>query len=242
MNLSGKVVLITGGAKRIGRAMSIALAQRGAMIAVHYHRSGEEAKETLREIEKYGKGVLIKADLSVEKEVAGIIRRASGHFGRVDILINNASIFEAGTFSATTSENWDRHFAVNLKAPFLLSQSYTEQVPENCSGKIIHITDWRGLRPGVGHFAYTLTKSALIAMTKSMARILAPKITVNAIALGAILPPEGEDEGFLARKVEGIPLKISGDPSDVVAALYFLLEGTDFVTGTTLLVDGGEHL
>ena len=243
MDLKDKVVLITGGARRIGRAVSIALAERGARVVIHYSRSKEAAEETLKEVKKHGgDGVLIQADLMDEGAVAGIIERASDQYGRVDVLINNAAIFEAGGFIETTSENWDRHFAINLKAPFLLSQSFAGQIPENGQGKIIFISDWRGVRPGVGHFAYTLTKSALITMTKSVARVVAPRITVNSIALGAILPPEGADEGFLARKIETIPLQRSGTPSDVVATVQFLLEGSDFITGETILVDGGEHL
>jgi pteridine reductase len=243
MDLKDKVVFITGGARRIGRAISLALAERGARVVIHYSRSGEAAEETLKDVKQNGgDGILLQADLMDEGAVAGIIGKASGEYGQVDILINNAAIFEAGDFIDTTSENWDRHFAINLKAPFLLSQSFAGQVPDNGQGKIIFISDWRGVRPGVGHFAYTLTKSALITMTKSVARVVAPRITVNSIALGAILPPEGTDEGFLARKIETIPLRRSGSPSDVVATVQFLLEGSDFITGETILVDGGEHL
>ncbi|MCP3678216.1 MAG: SDR family oxidoreductase [Deltaproteobacteria bacterium] len=243
MDLKDKVVLITGGARRIGRAISLALAERGARVVIHYSRSGEAAEETLKEIKEHGgEGILLQADLMDEGAVAGIIGKASEWCGQVDILINNAAIFEAGGFIDTTSENWDRHFAINLKAPFLLSQSFARQIPDDGQGKIIFLSDWRGIRPGVGHFAYTLTKSALITMTKSVAKVVTPRITVNSIALGAILPPEGADEDFLARKIETIPLRRSGSPADVVATVQFLLEGSDFITGETILVDGGEHL
>ncbi len=243
MDLKEKVVLITGGARRIGRAISLALAERGARVVIHYSRSGEAAEETLKEIKEHGgEGILLQADLMDEGAVAGIIGKASEWCGQVDILINNAAIFEAGGFIDTTSENWDRHFAINLKAPFLLSQSFARQIPDDGQGKIIFLSDWRGIRPGVGHFAYTLTKSALITMTKSVAKVVTPRITVNSIALGAILPPEGADEDFLARKIETIPLRRSGSPADVVATVQFLLEGSDFITGETILVDGGEHL
>ncbi len=243
MDLKGKVVLVTGGAKRLGRAISIGLAQKGARIAIHYNRSGEEAKDTLETItDKGGEGCLFQADLIREEEVLKVIQNVSNHFGAVDILINNAAIFEEGSFFTTTPENWDRHVNINLKAPFFLSQKFAEQVPENGKGKIIQITDFRGVRPGIGHFAYTVTKSALIAMTKSMAKVLAPHITVNALALGAILPPEGMGETYFEKKIEGIPLKQSGEPSDVVSAVQYLLEGAEFMTGTTLVLDGGEHL
>ena len=243
MDLKGKVALVTGGAKRLGRAISLGLAQKGARLAIHYNLSGEEAKDTLKDItDKGGEGSLFQADLFREEEVLKVIQTVSNHFGTVDILINNAAIFEEGSFSTTTCENWDRHININLKAPFLLSQKFAEQVSEKGAGKIIHITDFRGVRPGVEHFAYTITKSAIIAMTKGMAKVLAPRITVNALALGAILPPEGTDDGYFEQKIKTIPLKRSGEPSDVVSAIHFLLEGTDFMTGTTLLLDGGEHL
>jgi len=245
MDLKEKVVLITGGARRIGRALSLALAGRGARVVIHYSRSGEAAEETLKEVQQNGgDGILLQADLMDEVAAAGLIGKASEWCGRVDILINNAAIFEDGNFLNTSSENWDRHFAINLKAPFLLSQTFAEQIPENRQGKIIFLSDWRGIRPGVGHFAYTLTKSALITMTKSVARVVAPGITVNAIALGVIMPPEGADadEDFLSRKIEVIPLRRSGSPSDVVATVQFLLEGSDFITGETIVVDGGERL
>ncbi len=243
MDLKGKVVLVTGGAKRLGRAISLGLAQKGARIAIHYNRSGEEAKDTLKAItDKGGEGCLFQADLISEEEVFKVIQNVSSHFGTVDILINNAAIFEEGSFFTTTSENWDRHFNINLKAPFFLSQSFANQVSEDGEGKIIHLTDFRGVRPGIGHFAYTITKSALIAMTKSMAKVLAPRVTVNALALGAILPPEGTGEEYFEKKIEGIPLKQFGEPADVVSAIQYLLEGADFMTGTTLVLDGGEHL
>ena len=243
MDLRGKVVLVTGGALRIGRAISLGLAQKGAKIAIHYNHSEEEAKDTLKAItDKGGEGCLFQADLISEEEVFKVIQNVSNHFGTVDILINNAAIFEEGSFFTTTSENWDRHFNINLKAPFILSQNFAEQLSENGEGKIIHLTDFRGVRPGIGHFAYTITKSALVTMTKSMAKVLAPRITVNAIALGAILPPDGTDEEYFDQKIKGIPLKRSGEPSDVVSAIQYLLEGADFMTGTTLVLDGGEHL
>lgn len=243
MDLKGKVILVTGGAKRLGRAISLGLAQKGARIAIHYNHSGEEAKDTLKVItDNGGEGCLFRANLTREEAVFKLIQNVSNHFGTVDILINNAAIFEEGSFFATTSENWDRHFNINLKAPFFLSQKFAEQVPENGKGKIIQITDFRGVRPGIGHFAYTITKSALITMTKSMAKVLAPRITVNALALGAILPPEGTGEAYFEKKIEGIPLKQFGEPADVVSAVQYLLEGADFMTGTTLLLDGGEHL
>ncbi|MEE8423407.1 MAG: SDR family oxidoreductase [Thermodesulfobacteriota bacterium] len=243
MDLKGKVILVTGGAKRLGRAISLGLAQKGARMAIHYNRSGEEAKDTLKAItDKGGEGCLFPADLIGEKEVFKVIQNVSSYFGTVDILINNAAIFEEGSFFTTTSENWDRHFNINLKAPFLLSQKFAEQVSENGAGKIIHITDFRGVKPGVEHFAYTIAKSALITMTKSMAKVLAPRITVNALALGAILSPEGTGEDYFEQKIKKIPLKRSGEPSDVVSAIQFLLEGADFITGATLIIDGGEHL
>lgn len=143
----------------------------------------------------------------------------------------------------TDEANWDRHFDINLKAPFLLSQAFAKQIPEeDRASKIINITDWRGLRPGTDHVAYTLTKSALLTLTEIMAQALAPRITVNALALGAILPPPGADEGYMDRLAKTIPMRRTGSPADAVAAMMMLLEGSEFITGTTVVIDGGEHL
>lgn len=148
---------------------------------------------------------------------------------------------EHGNWDNTTEANWDRHFAINLTSPFFLSQTFAAQVGQERAGHIVNIADWRGFRPGPDYVAYTLTKAAMIALTKSLALALAPKIQVNAIAPGLILPPPGQDPAYLERKAEQVPAQRVGSPKEIANALIYLLR-SDFVTGDLVFVTGGEHL
>lgn len=242
MELEGKVAIVTGGAVRLGKALALSLAERDARLVVHYGSSAGPAQETVAEIKALGSDALaVHADLSRAGEAGFIIERAVTHFGQVDILVNSAAIFEAGNWDDTTEANWDRHFAVNLKSPFFLSQAFAKHVGRERPGHIVNIADWRGVRPGTGHVAYTLTKAALIAMTKSLALALAPTIQVNAIAPGLILPPPDKDESYLQRRAGQIPVRRTGSPDEIAKTLIFLLQ-SDFITGELIFVTGGEHL
>lgn len=242
MELEKKIALVTGGAVRIGRALSLALAEQGVHVAVHYNASAGPARQLAAEIQALGgQAITLQADLSRSSETRALIGRAVGHFGRLDILVNSAAIFEQGHWHDTTEENWDRHFAINLKSPFFLSQAFAAQVRGGRNGHIVNIADWRGLRPGSGYLAYTLTKAGLIAMTQSLAQVLAPDIQVNAIAPGLILPPPGRDQAYLERKASQIPAGRIGSPADIAGALLFLLR-SNYVTGELVHVTGGEHL
>jgi NAD(P)-dependent dehydrogenase (short-subunit alcohol dehydrogenase family) len=242
MELEEKVAIVTGGAVRLGKALALALAEQGVRLAVHYSTSAGPAQEVVQEIRAAGSDALaIQADLSRPGEVPSIVERALAHFGQVDILVNSAAVFEPGNWDDTTEANWDRHFAINLKAPFFLSQAFAAQVGRQRSGHIVNIADWRGVRPGSGHMAYTLTKAALIAMTKSLALALAPNIQVNAIAPGMILPPPGKDLLYLERKASQIPARRIGSPKEIADTLIFLLRSS-FITGELIFVTGGEHL
>ena len=242
MELNGKVAIVTGGAVRLGKALALALAEQGARLIIHYGLSASPAQETVTEIKAMGSDALaIQADLSQSGEAPSIVERAVAHFGQVDILVNSAAIFKPGNWDDTTEANWDRHFAINLKSPFFLSQAFAAHVGPERAGHIVNIADWRGVRPGTDHIAYTLTKAALIAMTKGLALALAPNIQVNAIAPGLILPPPGEDQSYLERKAGKIPAQRAGSPEEIAKALMFLLR-SDFVTGDLIFVTGGEHL
>jgi pteridine reductase len=242
MEINGKVAVVTGGAVRLGKALALALAEQGARLVIHYGSSASPAQETVTEIKAMGNDALaIQADLSQSGQAPSIVERAMAQFGQVDILVNSAAIFEPGKWDDTTEANWDRHFAINLKSPFFLSQAFARHVGPERAGHIVNIADWRGVRPGIGHVAYTLTKAALIAMTKSLALALAPNIQVNAIAPGMILPPPGEDRSYLERKAGKIPAQRVGSPEEIAKALIFLLR-SDFVTGDLIFVTGGEHL
>lgn len=242
MEPDGKVAIVTGGAVRLGRALAMALAGQGVRVSIHYGSSAGPAERVVQEIKAMGSdAIAIQADLIRPGEARSIVERAVAHFGRVDILVNSAAIFEAGNWDDTTEANWDRHFAVNLKAPFFLSQAFAAQVGRERAGHIVNIADWRGARPGPDHVAYTLTKAAIIAMTKSLALALAPNIQVNAIAPGLILPPPGQDQAYLESKASHVPAQRVGSPQEIAKALIFLLR-SDFVTGDLIFVTGGEHL
>jgi pteridine reductase len=242
MELDGKVAIVTGGAVRLGRALALALAEHGIRLVIHYGLSAGPAQKIVTKIKAMGSDALaIQADLSQSGEAPSIVKGAVAHFGQVDILVNSAAIFEPGNWDDTTEANWDRHFAINLKSPFFLSQAFAAHVGPKRAGHIVNIADWRGVRPDTDHVAYTLTKAALIAMTKSLALALAPNIQVNAIAPGMILPPPGEDQSYLERKAGEIPAQRVGSPEEIAKALIFLLR-SDFVTGDLIFVTGGEHL
>ncbi len=242
MNLNGRTALITGGAVRLGRALTLALVAQGVRVAVHYGSSAGAATALEQEIAASGGiAAAFQADLNQHHAASTLFAQVMAHFGQVDMLINNAAIFEHGNWDDTTEENWDRHFAINLKSPFFLSQAFAMQVGRQRRGHIINIADWRGARPGTGHVAYTLTKAGLIAMTHSLALALAPNIQVNAIAPGLILPPPGHDQAYLERKAAQIPAQRIGSPEEIAHALLFLLR-SDFVTGEVVYVTGGEHL
>lgn len=242
MELSGKVAIVTGGAVRLGRALALALAAQQVRVVVHYHSSADAAQATVQQIRSMGSDAMaLQADLLDLSRIQDMIKRAGDHFGQIDILINNAAIFKLGDPIATTAANWDEHFAVNLKAPFFLSQAIAAQVGPDRSAHIINIADWRGAQPDPQYTAYSLTKAALIAMTRTLALALAPNICVNAIAPGAILPPADKDHTYFDRLAATIPLGHSGSPIDVAQAMIFLLH-SNFITGELIFVTGGQHL
>ncbi len=240
MSLDGKLVLITGAAQRVGRSLALAVARAGADVAIHYGESQEEAESARAEIEALGrKGILVQADLADPAQTASVIPQVLEH-GPLFALVNNASIFEALTWDNTTLEAWDRHQAINLTAPFLLSQAFARSLKAGETGRIVNLVDWRALRPGPDHLPYTISKSALAALTHSLAAALAPQINVNAMALGAVLPPS---DGKVAKNIlDKVPAGRWAELEEVGQTLIFLLDGPAYVTGEIIHVDGGRHL
>lgn len=240
MTLDGKTVLITGAAKRIGRALALAVARAGGDVVIHYGSSEAEAESARAEIEALGqKAYLLQADLSIPQQVSSLFERANEH-GPLFALVNNASIFAPLKWDDTTLDGWNRHMMINLTAPFLLSQAFARVLGPEGSGRIVNLLDWRALRPGADHFPYTISKSALAALTQSLAVALAPRVTVNGLALGAILPPSN---GSAAKHIlEQVPAGRWADLKEVEQTLLFLLEGPDYITGEIIHVDGGRHL
>jgi pteridine reductase len=241
LEIAGRVALITGAGVRVGRAIALGLAEQGADIAAHYNSSRAQAEEVVTRIRSLGRrAVALQADVGDIAQVSALFPRATEELGPVDIIVNSASIFQRGTLESTTVEDWDRHLDINLRAPFFLCQAFRAQLPAGKRGHIINIADWRVARPGTQYMAYTLSKSALVTLTLSLALGLAPDIQVNALAPGAILPPP-EDDGYFQRLAERLPLRRTGSPQDIVDAVLYLLR-SDFVTGEVLRVTGGEHL
>ncbi|MCA9949252.1 MAG: SDR family NAD(P)-dependent oxidoreductase [Anaerolineales bacterium] len=244
MNLAGKTALITGGAIRVGRAITLALAEAGCDVFIHYGRSAQPAQQTKQDaIEKGVRAVTCHANLADAEAVATIIPTAVSHFGHIDILVNNAAIFpEEDTFENSDADLWKKLFAINLRAPFFLSQAFTQQLPKDKSGKIINILDARLRNHQPDHFVYRLTKGGLWQMTTTMAHAVAPRITVNGVALGAILPPPGADLSYLEKIAhERVPLQRYGS-AEIVATNVLHLLRQDFLTGVIIPLDGGEFL
>lgn len=238
-HLKNKTILITGAARRIGRMFSLACAQAGANIVIHHAHSDSDAETLRAKINSLGgQAWIYKADLSDSSRTQSLIPLIN-QSTPIHYLINNAAIFESQTFETTSVDAWNEHIAINLTAPFLLSQAFAQQI-DNSSARIINILDWRALRPGADHFPYTISKSALAAMTKSMAIALAPKIMVNGLALGAVLPPsDGNTNPEISKH---IPMGRWANNNEVEHALLFLLTCPEYITGEIIHVDGGRHL
>ena len=240
MSINGKNILITGAAVRVGKAMAHAAADAGANVIVHYGFSKDKAQETQAEIQAKGvESHLVQADLSDLENVPAIIDKALT-YGPLYALVNNASIFGNQKFSDTHLPDWGKHMNINLTAPFLLSQAFAKSIGKEEHGRIINILDWRAGRPGGDHFPYTISKAGLAAMTRSTAISLAPNITVNGIALGAILPPS--DGADTKKLIENVPLGRWAHLDEVGKTLLFLLDGPDYITGEIIHLDGGRQL
>jgi NAD(P)-dependent dehydrogenase (short-subunit alcohol dehydrogenase family) len=235
-----QLVLVTGGARRVGRALTLAMARAGHDVAVHYNQSQDEADCLRAEVEALGRiAILVQADLADPEQVSTIIPRVLEH-GRLHGLINNAASFSALDWESTTLEDWNLTFSVNLTAAFLLSQGFARSLQSGEKGRIVNLLDWRALMPGADHLAYTISKSALAALTRSLAIALAPAISVNGLALGAILP--ASDGNLNPAILDRVPAGRWASLDEVTQALVFLLDGPAYVTGEILHVDGGRHL
>lgn len=240
MSLQGKNVLITGAARRIGRALAVAVASAGGTVILHYGSSALEAERTQADIQYAGGTAhLLQKDFRETAKVPELIEQALS-FGPLYALVNNASIFEPLDLKNTSLQDWEQHMSVNLTAPFLLSQAFGIAHQKGEPGRIVNLLDWRALRPGADHFPYTISKAGLAALTRSLAIALAPDITVNGLALGAILPPStgGDTSGI----IDPVPAKRWAELEEVTEALLFLLSGPGYITGEIIHIDGGRHL
>jgi NAD(P)-dependent dehydrogenase (short-subunit alcohol dehydrogenase family) len=237
--LAGRTALVTGGGRRIGRAVSLALASCGAAVIVHYGRSAAAAVSLVDEIARQGGSAFaLGADLEDPHQAEALISHAREKVARVDILVNNASIFRAEELGGVTLESLLQNVTVNAWAPFVLTRAFARQAER---GSVVNLLDTRITGLDLAHPSYILSKHLLAAMTRMTAVAFAPAITVNAVAPGLILPPEGKDDGYLARLARELPLQRHGEPQDVARAVVFLV-ASGFVTGQVIFVDGGQHL
>jgi NAD(P)-dependent dehydrogenase (short-subunit alcohol dehydrogenase family) len=236
--LNGRTILVTGAARRLGRLFALACARAGANLIIHHGHSDSDAETLRAEINRLGRQAWVfQADLSDSSQAQSLIPRIN-ESTPVHLLVNSAAIFESLTFDSASIKDWEKHIATNLTAPFLLSQAFAQQAEDGA--RIVNILDWRALRPGADHFPYTVSKSALAAMTKSLAVALAPKIIVNGLALGAILPPSDGNKN--PEIIKNVPLRRWAHEHEVEQALLFLLTGPTYITGEIIYVDGGRHL
>ena len=238
-DLRGHTALVTGAGRRLGRAFAEGIAREGADLVIHYGNSQAGAEQAVQVVQQLGcRSVAIQADLSDPVAAAGLIRRSLELVPEVDLLINNAAIFEPVDALETSVEAWQRHFSVNLTSPFLISQAFAK-ARNGAPGAIVNLLDWRALLPAADHFPYTISKAALAAMTRGLALALAPSIRVNGLALGAILPADGAASGD---PIAGVPAGRWGTVQEAVEGLLFLLAGPKSMTGEILRLDGGRHL
>jgi pteridine reductase len=241
MDLSGKIGLVTGGAVRVGRAISLALAGEGMRVVVHYNSSSGDADALVEGIRSAGgEAVAIGADLSRGGEVQRLAREAAEAFGGIDVLVNNASVFPPERLEETDEALWDRTLAVNLKAPFLLTRHLAATLRER-RGQVVNLCDLAGVQAWAAYAAHGVSKAGLVHLTRVAARSLAPEVRVNGIAPGAVLPPDSMGEDELDALARSTPLKRIGSPEDVTRALLYLLHA-EYVTGEVLVVDGGRML
>lgn len=235
-------VLVTGAAKRLGRAIALDLAAAGWNVAIHYNGSEEDADSAAQAARAFGAdATTVKCNLSKEAETATLVDRAAKEIGPLTALINSASLFENDDWQSATRQSWDDHMEVNLRAPLLLSQLFAKQLPETAKGNIINIIDQRVLKPTPQFLSYSVSKAGLYWLTTTLAQGMGPRIRVNAVGPGPTLKnPRQSDEDF-DRQRDATILKQGANPADICGAVRYLLSA-EAVTGQMIAVDGGQHL
>ena len=237
-----RVALITGGARRLGRAIGLALADAGFAIAVHCHESEAAARETAAEIAARGvRSCVLRADLSDEAQTAALLARAAAELGPVGVLVNNASTFERDDWDDVTKESWDRHMGPNLRAPFVLMQAFARDLPEAAEGVVINLLDQRVFSLTPHFISYSLSKASLWALTQSLALALAPRIRVAGIGPGPALPSPRQSQEQFDRQAQSLPLGHGTGEAEVGRAALSILAMPAF-TGQMIALDGGQHL
>ena len=237
-----KAALVTGAARRIGRAIALGLAADGWAVAVHYNTSRDEAEAVVRDVRSRGvKAVALGADLAREDQVVPLIGRATAALGPLGCLVNNASVFENDLALEVTRTSWDRHLETNLRAPFVLAQEFARQLPDDTRGCIVNLLDERVWNLTPHFFSYTLSKSALWTVTQTLAMALAPRIRVNGIGPGPALPSPRQSEAQFRHQEGLMPLGRGTTPEEIAETVTFIL-AAPAMTGQMIALDGGQHL
>jgi NAD(P)-dependent dehydrogenase (short-subunit alcohol dehydrogenase family) len=240
--LSGKILLVTGAAKRLGRAIALAGAENGADVAITYRESAREARAVVAELALHSvEALAVRCDVTDEKSVREMIKEVAGELGRIDILVNNAANYETVEFEKITVAQWDAIFASNTRGPFLVSREALPYLRKR-KGHIINMGSLGGLRPWATHAHYCSSKAALHMLTKVMAKALAPEIAVNAVAPGMIDLGEKAAKAFMRKMAKQTPMKRSGAGGDIASAVMFFATAPHFITGQVMAVDGGLGL
>jgi len=240
--LSGKTVLVTGAAKRLGRGIALAAAAEGADVAITYHESARDAQAVVREIARFGvEALAVRCDITDETSVREMVKEVASVLGGIDVLVNNAANYETVEFEKLTVRQWDAIFASNARGPFLVSREALPYLRKR-RGRIINMGSLGGLRPWATHAHYCSSKAAVHMLTKVMAKALAPAIAVNAIAPGMIDLGEKAAAAFMKRMAKQTPMQRNGTAEDIAAAAMFFATAPSFITGQILAVDGGIGL
>lgn len=243
MNIKNSTILVTGSSDRVGKTIALELARRGANIVIHYYTNKEKAIKTAQEIDKLGCNTLIvSGDLSKNTEWHKIKQKAFNKFKKIDVLINNAAIFYKTPFFDLTEKDWDNFMNVNLKSIFFGSQIIGKQMYNDGFGKIINISDVSSEMVWPNYIPYCVSKSGVIAITKGLAKALAPKVLVNCIAPGTVMLAKHYDKKEENALISRTPLKKIGSPKDIANTVIYLIEGSDFITGAVIKVDGGRSI
>lgn len=234
--------LVTGAGRRIGRALALEVARAGFDVAIHHRASADEAEETAAEVRALGRrAALVSADLSLEDQASGLIAQASDALGSVTLLVNSASAFEDDRVGDLSRRTWDLHLETNLRAPLVLAETFAAALPADRQGLVVNIIDQRVWRPNPQFFSYSLSKAGLWWATQTLAQGLAPRIRVNAIGPGPVLPSVHQAPGEFEAEAAGVLLQRRATPDEIAAALRYLIDATS-VTGQMIAVDGGQHL
>jgi len=240
--LSGKTILVTGAAKRLGRAIALAAAQNGADVAITYRESAREARAVVSELAQHDVDALaVRCDVTDEKSVRAMVKEVARELGGIDVLVNNAANYETAEFEKITVAQWDAIFAANTRGPFLVSREALPYLRKR-RGRIVNMGSLGGLRPWATHAHYCSSKAALHMLTKVMAKALAPEIAVNAVAPGMIDLGERSAASFMKKIAKQTPMQRNGTAAEIAAAVMFFAAAPQFITGQVLAVDGGLGL